>query len=210
MASDGGFVDHYATLGFAPGPDEDPSRTVTLKAVERAYKRLALALHPDKSKEADAPRRFEELQRAIAVLRDPERRAAFDASYVEAREREARELQRDAHTRALRSELRSREARGDEAAREREAAARKRRQLDQLRRETEAELARRGGVPTPFPRSASAVPRPSARPFAPASNAAGFRTFTYDEHVARERRILARMREREGDVADAAASASEA
>jgi curved DNA-binding protein len=46
--------------------------------IKRAYRRLARKYHPDVSKEPDAETRFKELGEAYAVLRDPEKRAAYD------------------------------------------------------------------------------------------------------------------------------------
>jgi curved DNA-binding protein len=47
--------------------------------IKRAYRRLARKYHPDVSKEAQAEARFKEIGEAYEVLRDPEKRAAYDA-----------------------------------------------------------------------------------------------------------------------------------
>lgn len=64
------FKDYYATLGVAR--DASPAE------IKSAYKKLARKYHPDVSKEADAEARFKELGEANAVLKDPEKRAAYD------------------------------------------------------------------------------------------------------------------------------------
>jgi len=46
--------------------------------VKRAYRRLARKYHPDVSKEKNAEEKFKELQEAYEVLKDPEKRAAYD------------------------------------------------------------------------------------------------------------------------------------
>jgi len=46
--------------------------------IKRAYRKLARKYHPDVSKEKDAEDKFKELQEAHEVLRDPEKRAAYD------------------------------------------------------------------------------------------------------------------------------------
>jgi len=46
--------------------------------IKRAYKKLARKFHPDVSKEANAEERFKELGEAYEVLKDPEKRAAYD------------------------------------------------------------------------------------------------------------------------------------
>ena len=62
--------DHYETLGIARGASQDD--------VKRAYRRLARKFHPDVSKEANAEARFKEIGEAYEVLKDPEKRAAYD------------------------------------------------------------------------------------------------------------------------------------
>ena len=64
------FKDYYATLGVAKDATQDE--------IKRAYRKLARKYHPDVSKEADAEARFKELNEANEVLKDPEKRAAYD------------------------------------------------------------------------------------------------------------------------------------
>lgn len=46
--------------------------------VKRAYRKLARKYHPDVSKEKDAENKFKEVGEAYEVLKDPEKRAAYD------------------------------------------------------------------------------------------------------------------------------------
>ncbi len=64
------FKDYYETMGVARDASPDD--------VKRAYRRLARKYHPDVSKEKDAEERFKEVGEAYEVLRDPEKRAAYD------------------------------------------------------------------------------------------------------------------------------------
>lgn len=64
------FKDYYAVLGV--------SRDASQEAIKRAYRRLARKYHPDVSKAGDAEERFKEVQEAYAVLKDSEKRAAYD------------------------------------------------------------------------------------------------------------------------------------
>ena len=64
------FKDYYKTLGVQR--DEKPDD------IKRAYRRLARKYHPDVSKEPEAEERFKEVQEAYEVLKDPEKRAAYD------------------------------------------------------------------------------------------------------------------------------------
>ena len=64
------FQDYYKTLGVG--------RTATAADIKNAYRRLARKYHPDVSKVANAEARFKEVQEAYEVLKDPEKRAAYD------------------------------------------------------------------------------------------------------------------------------------
>jgi len=63
-------VDHYKVLGVEKGASEEE--------IKKAYRRLALQLHPDKNKEEDAEEKFKELAEAYAVLSDKKRREEYD------------------------------------------------------------------------------------------------------------------------------------
>ncbi len=64
------YRDYYEILGV--------DRKATQDAIKQAYRRLARKYHPDVSKEADAEKKFKDLGEAYEVLKDPEKRAAYD------------------------------------------------------------------------------------------------------------------------------------
>ena len=64
------FRDYYETLGVA--------RTATEAEIKAAYRKLARKYHPDVNKEAGAEEQFKEIGEAYAVLKDIEKRAAYD------------------------------------------------------------------------------------------------------------------------------------
>lgn len=53
-------------------------RNATQDKIKRAYRKLARKYHPDVSKESDAEEKFKELGEAYEVLKDPQKRAAYD------------------------------------------------------------------------------------------------------------------------------------
>ncbi len=64
------FNDYYRTLGVARDADTD--------TIKRAYRKQARKYHPDVSREPRAEERFKEIQQAWEVLKDPDKRAAYD------------------------------------------------------------------------------------------------------------------------------------
>jgi curved DNA-binding protein len=65
------FKDYYAKLGLAKDASADD--------IKRAYRKLARKYHPDVSKEPDAEAKFKDVAEAYEALKDPQRRAAYDA-----------------------------------------------------------------------------------------------------------------------------------
>lgn len=64
------YRDYYEVLGLP--------RTATQDEVRRAYRKLARKYHPDVTQQADGEARFKELGEAYQVLKDTEKRAAYD------------------------------------------------------------------------------------------------------------------------------------
>lgn len=66
------FVDFYALLQVDP--------TCDAKMLEKAYRHFAQLYHPDHPETADVSK-FQELNEAYSVLRDPEKRGKYDQQY---------------------------------------------------------------------------------------------------------------------------------
>ena len=63
--------DYYEILGVAKNADGD--------AIKKAYRRLAIQYHPDKNQGSpEAEEKFKEATEAYEVLRDDQKRAAYD------------------------------------------------------------------------------------------------------------------------------------
>jgi curved DNA-binding protein len=64
------YKDYYETLGIKRDASQDE--------VKQAYRRLARKFHPDVNKETDAEAKFKDVGEAYEVLKDPEKRSAYD------------------------------------------------------------------------------------------------------------------------------------
>ena len=64
------YKDYYKIL--------DIERNATQDEIKQAYRRLARKYHPDVNKDPDAETRFKDIGEAYEVLKDPEKRAAYD------------------------------------------------------------------------------------------------------------------------------------
>ncbi len=64
------YKDYYKVLGLARGASQEE--------IKRAYRKLARKYHPDVNREPDAEAKFKEVGEAYEVLKDPEKRAAYD------------------------------------------------------------------------------------------------------------------------------------
>src|SRR6476469_638740 len=64
-------ADFYEVLGVA--------RTASDDEIKKSYRKLAMTYHPDRNNGAkEAEERFKEITEAYYVLRDPQKRAAYD------------------------------------------------------------------------------------------------------------------------------------
>lgn len=62
--------DFYALLGV--------TRTASEVEIKKAYRKLAMEFHPDRNSAPEAEARFKEITEAYEVLRDPQKRSAYD------------------------------------------------------------------------------------------------------------------------------------
>ena len=64
------YKDYYRILGVERSANEE--------AIKKAYRKLARKYHPDVSKEKDAEEKFKEVSEAYEVLKDADKRKAYD------------------------------------------------------------------------------------------------------------------------------------
>jgi len=64
------YQDYYQILGVPRGAEKSD--------IKKAYRKLARRYHPDVNSEADAEEKFKEINEAYEVLKDPDKRKAYD------------------------------------------------------------------------------------------------------------------------------------
>ena len=64
------YVDYYNVLGIDRSADKEE--------VTKAYRRLARQYHPDRNRAPEAEEKFKQISEAHEVLKDPQKRAAYD------------------------------------------------------------------------------------------------------------------------------------
>lgn len=117
----------YEILGL----DQD----ATADDIRRAYRRMALQFHPDRSDAPDAEERFQKINEAYQVLSDESARIDYDRC-IERQEQEAERRQREAAEEHLRRQAESERLRREEADQRRRAEERRQRE-ERVRRAAE-------------------------------------------------------------------------
>ncbi|EFN84225.1 dnaJ homolog subfamily B member 12 isoform X2 [Harpegnathos saltator] len=82
--------DYYEILGV--------TKEATDSDIKKAYKKLALQLHPDKNKAPGAAEAFKAIGNAVAILTDPEKRKQYDMYGPEEERMQNVQTQRQGHT----------------------------------------------------------------------------------------------------------------
>lgn len=70
-------LDAYSVLNLQPGCSKDD--------IKKEYRKRSLLIHPDKSKNPQAPTAFDRLKKAEADLQDDKKRELLDQAFVDAR-----------------------------------------------------------------------------------------------------------------------------
>ncbi|KAM1137061.1 hypothetical protein ACFX2B_034703 [Malus domestica] len=129
-------VDHYKVLGL---PSGEEGAKLTQNDIKKAYRAMALVLHPDKRPDdPDAPANFQSLMSSYEILKDVKARKLFDDLLRVKRDQQRRHLERDAKRQRMVSDLEARER----SAFAPDAAARDRAEEERIARKLKEEIER--------------------------------------------------------------------
>ena len=93
------FTDYYEDLQVSPNADNE--------TLERVYRLLAKRYHPDNG-QTGSTEKFELITQAYQILSKPEKRAAYDATYEEAKARQWKALSGASSSRGFKDDTRLR------------------------------------------------------------------------------------------------------
>jgi DnaJ-class molecular chaperone len=186
MTSSTTFTDYYSLLGIHVHTS-NPNQEIPLRTIEKAFKKKALKYHPDKNPDQNAKSKFEQLSQAIEILRDVNKRKIYDEQYVTIITRKKKQIEEDERAKLLRDDLLRRE---QESKQKSTAPLLQKSFLEKLRKETE-ELARSQLLQQQQQKlKSTTTSSSSSNNTYSSSSTKRIRTFTYTEHLEREKNIL--------------------
>ncbi len=145
-------ANYYEILGL--------DRNATYEAIRRAYRKLALALHPDRNNTPDAKERFKQINEAYKVLKDPSSRSDYDRC-IECREQGERRKQWAQAEGRQREEAERRQRRAEERKQREERV--RRTEEERRRRQAEERLREKAERVESSPVSVPRAPRPARK-----------------------------------------------
>ncbi|KAM6546572.1 hypothetical protein CsatB_027308 [Cannabis sativa] len=136
----GVYLDHYAILGLPTGKE---GAKLTVEEIRKAYKTMAMLLHPDKNRyDSKATAKFQRLQSSYDILMDDKTRQLFDEQLCRHFDAKRRKMDSDfARYKEEEAEAEARaRARAEAKAREEARARAEAKAREELRARAEAKV----------------------------------------------------------------------